>query len=241
MAIPGFSIGVVVPNLPIPGQTFRNIAIPNFRPAIYALAIREPPPSNLVINDFIFPLSPEHMRKEYISLANIFDVHGTPQQNGVERIVDQYGVAPPIITLEGTTGWQFHGADGYLTSGVQAMQNLETFLLLYAKTVEEQMKVGIQDLVQLELYDYFKGEYWQIVPIGRYGVRQDNHRPLISSFFFRFAAVRALDGPPTGQIADAIELAFALTQSQAAQNLNLNLLEIATFYSAQTYLSFGTG
>src|SRR5690348_6892281 len=107
MATPGFSIGAVIPQLPVPGQTFRNIPIPNFQPAIYALAIRDPQPPYAVIAGYTFPLSPEALRKEYTSLSAVYDVAGTPGQKGVERDIDTYGDAPPFFVIEGTTGFQF--------------------------------------------------------------------------------------------------------------------------------------
>lgn len=238
MATPGFSIGGVIPNLPVIGQTFRNIPIPNFRPAIYGLAVREPSPSNAIIDNFLFPLSPESVRTEYTALNSVYDVAGTPQQNGVQRIIDQYGNAPPLITIEGTTGWQFHGQDGYLYSGLQAMQNLENMMQEYALHVQSQMESGETDLAMIEFYDFFRGQYWEVVPVGRFGVRQDRNQPLIARYFFRFAATRNLNGPNIGLVADNVARAFALTQSQAAQNLDLNLVQMGTFYAGMTYASF---
>lgn len=236
MGAPGFNIGAVIPNLPVVGQTFRNIPIPNFRPCIYGMAIRSP--GGAIFDTFVFPLSPESIRTEYNAMSTVFDVSGDASVYGVTRIVDMYGNAPPIITIEGTTGWQFHGQDGYQQSGLQAMQNLEDMLKEYAAEVQIQIRNGATDLATMEFYDFFRGQYWEIVPMGRFGVRQDRNRPLLANYFFRFAATRPLDGPNIGALADDVALAFSLTQAQAAQNANINLVQMGTYYAGITYLSF---
>lgn len=237
MAAPGFNIGASIPNLPVIGQTFRNIPIPNFRPCIYGMAIRNGQ-SKAITDTFIFPLSPESVRTEYNALTNVFDVSGNASTYGVTRIVDQYGNTPPIITIEGTTGWQYHGQDGYHQSGLDAIQNLEDMLNQYAQGVATEVRNGATNLDTMEFYDFFRSQYWEIIPMGRYGVRQDRNRPLIANYFFRFAATRALNGPNIGATADEVALAFSLTQTQAAQNANINLVQMGTYYAAQTYASF---
>jgi hypothetical protein len=233
------ALNLTVPNLPIPGQTFRNLPKPNFQPAIYALAIREPSPSFGLVAGYTFPLSPRSIRKEFAAMGAFFDVAGSPAQLGIERQIDQFGNTPVIYTISGTPGWQFHGSDGYSMSGTASMQALEALLAQYAELNQIQIENGLPDLYVLEFYDYFTGEFWEVVPLGRQGLFQDAQQPLLIHYRFRLVGVRRLDGPPIVQIADALALAFDLTQAQAAESLNLNLVQMATYYSGVTYALAG--
>lgn len=224
-----------VPNLPIPGQVFRNLPKPNFQPAIYALAIREPAPSFGLVSSYTFPLSPRNIRKEFSAMGSFYDVAGSPQELGIKRQIDQFGNTPVIYTISGTTGWQFHGTDGYSLSGTASMQALEQLLSTYAELNQIQVQAGLPDLYVMELYDYFLGEFWEVVPIGRQGTYQDENQPLMIHYRFRLVGIRPLDGPPVVEIADALALAFDVTQAQALESLDLNLVQMGTFYSGVTY------
>lgn len=223
--------------LGIPGQQFRNIPIPNFKPAIYALAIRAPTPPFVLVDGYTFPLSPEMLRKEFTSMSSRRDVQGDLTNYGVQRIIDKYGMTPVSYLIQGTTGFQFHGADGYLLSGVESLIAIEALLKEYEYLNQVQIENQLPDLYLLEFYDYYKGEYWEVVPIGRQGVSQNKSRPLLFDYSFRFDGVRPLDGPPTVTIADNLALAFSIAQSQATQNLDVSLSQIATYYSGVTFAS----
>ena len=94
-------------------QTYRTENVVNNNTAVYVLSLRNPNGAKTVATNYIFPISPSNLRKAATAMSSFYDVSGTPIENGVSRIVDQYGMAPPIYTLEGTTGWQRHSNDNF--------------------------------------------------------------------------------------------------------------------------------
>lgn len=205
-------------NFPVPGQTFRNIALGNLNPAVYALAIRSPTRPHRMIASYTFPLSPEHLRKEYTAMTTTYDVAGSAAQQGVQRIIDTYGNTPVTFMIEGTTGWQFHGSDGFRQSGLQAIQRLQAFLGYFAYINQLQAQNGLPNQYILEFYDYFSQDFWQIVPVGPQGIRQNRGRPLLFNYSFRFDGVQSVDAP-LSLLADAIAIAFASALEPAATKL----------------------
>ena len=231
----GFSVGIGTQTGPIAGQTFRNIAVPNFQPAIYQLAIRAPQPPYALISSYTFPISPEAVRKENAAMSNAFQVAGTPSQGGVERIIDTYGNSPPDFIIEGTTGWQYHGTDGYAMTGLQSIIALQNFLAYFAQLNQLQVQNRIPDLYILEFYDYFSNDYWQVVPIGKQGIRRTVQRPLLAQYAFRFAGVRPLSGPIFPFINDPIGVAFSIGGAQGSINLQAQLNGFISAYAAVSF------
>jgi len=103
-------------------------------------------------------------------------------------VIDTYGQAPPIITIEGTTGWDRHSMDGYILTGLQSVQLLQQFVSRYATLNQIQMQQGTADLYSLEWYDFFSLQFWVIEPIGPQMIWQDTTRPMLTNYRFRFAA-----------------------------------------------------
>lgn len=192
------------------GDKFNTIPVTNLRRAFYALSIRSPSPPYLAYSTYIFPLSPSMIRKEYIALSNAFDVQGTPNQNGVRRIIDQYGNTPVVYSIEGTTGWQRHATDGYGSTGIQSILQLQEFLNLYAELNQTQ-GLNNKPPYRMEFYDYFTGEFWQIEPIGKQMVSQSEKRPLLIDYSLRWAGIRSLSSP----VQDAIDALLEIIQSPA--------------------------
>ena len=230
----GFSIGTGNVSGPIPGQSFRNIPTPNFQPAVYALVIRSPMPPYAAVYGYTFPLSPEAIRKEYSAMSSIYDVAGSPSQLGVQRIVDQFGNSPVIYTIEGTTGWQYHGTDGYTLTGLQSIIALENLLAQYAFLNQQQAQNNVPNLYVLEFYDYFKGDFWEVVPVGPQGIRQNRQRPLLLTYFFRLAGIRPLNAPPAAPVNDPIANVLTQTPTQAAASLSLNIGAVQAHYGGIT-------
>lgn len=232
----GFDIALGTASEPVIGQTFRNIPIPNLNPCVYAMAIRSPYPPYDLVALYTFPLSPEHVQRESAAMSSIYDVAGSPAQNGVQRIVDQYGNSPLIFTLEGTTGFQFHGSDGFQFTGLQSIQYLQSFLNSYAQLNQQQMQAGIPSLYKLEWYDYFQNDFWEVVPIGPQGFRQNRNRPLLVSYLFRWAGIRNISAPLL-PLADAVAVALSTSETQAAQNLTIGIAGLLTTYAAATLVT----
>lgn len=228
----GFSIGLGTAAGPIPGQTFRTVPVPNFQTCLYALAIRGPTPPYPLVSMYTFPLSPEQVRKEYASMTNIFDVAGSPAQAGVARQADLYGDSPVTFMIDGTTGWQYHSTDGYRMTGLQSIIALQNFLNYFAQLNQSQMRNRIANLYMLEFYDYFSGDFWQVVPVGRQSINRSVRRPLLAQYSFRLAGLQSLAAPRVPTTADPIALAFSVGVTQGSINLRANLAGFISGYAA---------
>ena len=196
---------------------FRTIDVPTTQPVLYQLSIRAPQQAFADLATYTFPLSPTSLRQERSSLSSFYDTQGPSTSQGVTRVVDTYGLAPPIFTIEGTTGWNRHLSDGYVLTGLQSMQLLAKFLARYAELNQLQRQSGNSELYALEFYDYFSSNFWQVEPIGPQVFRQVNDKPLLVYYMFKWAGVTPLALPVLGE-ADAILNTFATPAQQAAVN-----------------------
>jgi hypothetical protein len=133
-------------------------------------------------------------------MSSFSDTQGSPLTQGVSRVMDTYGLAPPIFTIEGTTGWDLHSGDGYSLTGLQSMQQLARFLATYADLNQVQRAAGIPYLYSLEFYDYFTSNFWKIEPVGPQIFQQDAARPQLVYYRFRWAAT-----VPAGGVADVLD------------------------------------
>ncbi len=211
------------------GQAFRNIPNPNFQPAVYTLSIRSPL-TGTEFASFTFPLSPQGVKRERAFLGNYYDTQGSAIDHGVARVVDQFGFAPAVYTIEGTTGWQRHLMDGFLLTGLQSIQVLEKLIEKYADLNVKQVTQGSQDLYTLEFYDYFASEFWEVVPIGPQGFIQSAAKPLYTYYRFHWVAVREVSAPILGRV-DALAQVFTTPATTAvvnAANTASNLLRLYT-------------
>jgi hypothetical protein len=139
----------------------------------------------------------------------MYDVAGPPNTNGVTRIVDQYGIAPPILTIEGTTGWQRHNMDYFRYTGLQSIQQLELTIRKYISLNQTLISIGItNNLYTLEFWDDFTGSYYQVEPIGEFGIKQSASQPLLMYYSFRLAVIKKIDEP--------VDANFRILFSQAA-------------------------
>jgi hypothetical protein len=173
-------------------QSFSTRPVLNTRLALYALSIRSP--GGAAYQTYTFPISPASLVKEYSALTNSFDVAGTPQQNGVQRTIDTYGITPVSYHLDGTTGWQQHSTDGFVATGIESILQLEQMLALYAQ-LNATAVAGNQPLYTLEFFDYFLNDFWQIEPMGRQEFRQSRERPLVVNYSLHWQGVRDLSAP----------------------------------------------
>jgi hypothetical protein len=144
---------------------------------------------------YIFPISPAAVKKEFSSLNTVYDVQGSPQNQGVQRLVDMWGQAPPIITLRGTTGWKRHSLDFFALSGKDSLTMIQNLLSTFAQKNQELMAKNATDYYSLELYNYWDSEFWSVVPIGPQGIEQSADRPIIGTYIFRLACIRAVAAP----------------------------------------------
>lgn len=203
-------------------QLYRTESVVNTRISLYTLSIFNPGGAKTPYQSYTFPLSPSNMRKEFSSMAAMYDTQGTSEHYGVERLVDQFGMSPPIFSLEGTTGWKKHLSDNFQFTGLESIKQIESMLYTFAKLNADQSQSRKKELYTMEFYDYFSGDYWEVVPIGPQAIRQDQRQPLLFYYNFRFAGLKSVSAPsyPTNKT-DPITQAFNLainTVSQTVQN-----------------------
>ena len=142
--------------------------------------------------------------------------------------MDTYGLAPPVFTIEGTTGWDMHSADGYSLTGLQSMQQLAAFLATYADLNQVNRLAGIAQLFKLEFYDYFTSNFWEIEPIGPQIFQQDATRPLLVYYRFRWAATKPAG--LFGDILDTIGNVLDVSSQLATTNLSDKLGNVLGSY-----------
>jgi hypothetical protein len=170
--------------------SYRTTDVGNRGVVLYQLSIRDPSVAFADMATYTFPLSPASVRSEPGALSTFSDTQGSPLLNGVSRVMDDYGIAPPIFTIEGTTGWDRHSTDGFVIDGLQSIMLLRNFIEQYAQMNQMQRQAGNPNLFALEFYDYFTSQFWQVQPIGPMLIRQTNDRPQLSFYRLRLAAIR---------------------------------------------------
>jgi len=196
-------------------QMFRNKDVGQYQPALYQLSIRAPGEFFAELATYTFPLTPSALRTDRSSLSTFTDTQGNPSSQGVNRIMDTYGLAPPVFTIEGTTGWDRHSTDGYILTGLQSIQLLQQFLARYAELNQIQRQSGNPYLYALEFYDYFNEQFWQIEPVGPQGIRQSADRTKLVYYRFRWAAIQPVGVPILGTI-DALATTISTPAATAA-------------------------
>lgn len=220
-------------------QIYRTIPFANVQPVLYQLSIRSPGASFAEFATYTFPLSPNQLRVTRNSMSSFTDVQGPPSSQGVTRVMDTFGLAPPIFEIRGTTGWDRHLSDGYILSGLQSMQLLQQFLATYATLNQTQRQNGISQLYTLEFYDYFGSNFWVVEPVGPQSVSQASDRPVLSYYNFRWAGVKPAGLPLLGA-ADAIAQVFGTPAQVAALNAASTTGAIIAAYSPTGPLSIGS-
>lgn len=201
-------------------QNFSTIKVPNTRLALYTLSIRYPGPALLSFMTYTFPISPSSLRKSYTAMAVPYESYGTPIEKGVRRNIDVWGNTPVNYVLEGTTGWDRHGTDGMLFTGLQSIQQIQYMCGLYASLNQVRMLENNPELYRMELYDYFNQEFWQVEPIGAQEIRQSSQAPTLQFYRMVFAGVQPVSAPLISNLfADPVQQLFAAGSSAAARGL----------------------
>jgi hypothetical protein len=222
----------LIPSAPSYPQ-FRTQSAPADATCLYQIRLCAPVISSLELATYTFPLSPSALRVERSSLSSFSDTQAqgiqAPLSQGVTRVMDTYGLAPPIFTIEGTTGWDYHSADGYSLTGLESMQQLAAFLATYADLNQGLRVAGASSLFTLEFYDYFQQSFWVIEPIGPQVFSQDASRPLIVYYRFRWAATIPAGG--VVQVIDEVEDTLGAVSSLASTSLGQSLSSTLGAYS----------
>lgn len=175
-----------IPQVP---QYFFTVPFANNQPVLYKLELI-PAAGTSGSNDvFIFPLTPSNVTKQVINLTNYYDVQGNNTNFGVQRIIDQYGLTPPIITIAGTTGFQFHSLDGYQWSGRSSFARLVSIIQAYAQQVATAIGSSqTTSLPTLQFTDSYTSETYDVVPLNQQVYSMDVSRPIIQTYNLQFLA-----------------------------------------------------
>lgn len=217
------------------GQSFQTIPLPNAQLALYRISIRGPNGGS-VVNDYTFPISPMNISKEFTAYTNIYDVAGEANTAGVARVADIYGNSPVTYTIAGTTGWQRHSTDNYRFTGMESIAAIQAALNSFAALNAQQQASNNSDLYTMEFYDYFAQEFWQVVPVGRQVISQDQARPLLFMYQFRLAGIKNLNSPEIDGTDDEVLNALSVSDSQAISQLNISVTT-----TLQGYANFTAG
>jgi hypothetical protein len=207
-------------------QGWSTLPVPNIRRALYGMSIRSVGTLGLPLEVYIFPLPPQQLRKDSVAMNTIYDTQGSPGVNGVQRLVDQFGQALPIYTMEGTTGWKLHNSDGFIFDGQTAASRLENMFAKFASLNQQQMQSNQSQLYTMEFYDFFRLDFYEIVPIGPQGFRQMARQPLNTYYQLRFAAVRDLSAAIESGIDSVAQSLFGVSPLASINSVSSSLTSL---------------
>lgn len=211
-----------------------NKTVPVTTPySLYSLALRSPGPVSLPVAIYTFPLSPQQITMERAGMGNLWDTQGNAGNFGVSRKVDMYGLAPPIYNIAGTTGVKLHSRDGFLWSGLQSVQILQGIIAQFFSLNSALVQNGQTSLFRLEFYDFYLGEFWEIVPLGPQGIIQNARSPQLVFYRFRFVATQSLE-QPISQLVDPLLQALTTPISSVFSSLNTGFNSLLGSYSANS-------
>lgn len=211
-------------------QHYRIQMVSDVQPVLYQLSIRAPGAAFAEFATYTFPLSPADMRTTRMAMSTYTDVQGAPSRQGVTRVMDVFGMGPPIFTITGTTGWNRHLSDGYILTGIQSMQLLQDFIAKYITLNQQQRENGIADLYSLEFYDYFGLNFWVVEPVGPQFIQQSNNQPQLMYYTLQLVGVRPAGLPLLGAV-DAIAQVLGTPAQVAALNAASTIGAMVAAYS----------
>ncbi|MHB1952941.1 MAG: hypothetical protein ACYCOU_04260 [Sulfobacillus sp.] len=215
-------------------QNYQTKDVVNTKTALYSLTIRGAAPSYPNIMRYIFPISPSEMHQSYTEMSSVYDVSGDSNNFGVSRIVDQYGTSPITFTIEGTTGWKYHSADGFNLTGAQSAATIRKLFTLFSKNNVHRMNSGL-DPYTMEFYDYFQGQFWEVAPIGEVTLRQTSAKPLLFYYHIKLAGIRSLNGPPAAkQKPNVIDNMFSAASTTVANTVSAFASQVTGTYQEIT-------
>jgi hypothetical protein len=187
-----------IPQVP---QYFFSIPFANNQPVLYKLSIVANGVPGAILPDFIFPLTPNNIQKQSISLTNYYDVSGPANSVniGVQRIIDIYGLTPPILTISGTTGFQFHSLDQFQWSGKASFARLVQFIqtYIYAATAAATSE-QVSNIPVLQFTDGYTGEVFNLIPLNQQIYSQDVSRPIYQTYNLQFLSTASVTQTPVG-------------------------------------------
>lgn len=208
-------------------MNFNTINVPVVQYAIYRLSILGPYPPYPVYDSFIFPLSPQQVRKRFMSMSAVYDTQGTVAQSGVNRDLDRYGMAPFVYEIGGTTGWSRHMTDGFQYTGQEAVNRLISMFYEYDALNAQQRLANNPYSYSMEWEDYFNGEFYQVEPYGEQEISADDRAPLLQYFRLRLVGIQPTAAPAMDVAATEDQIAVMLAASPQQGIANIVVLDAA--------------
>lgn len=176
--------------------------VPNFNIALYMLSVRAPNPPYAAVDTYIFPLSPQRVRKRMTSMSRPYDTRGPSSSAGVHRSIDSWGITPFVYEIEGTTGWDLHNTDGNAFTGMDSIQRIQGMLLDYAAQNQIQAENNDSNTYTMEFSDFFNGEFYQVEPTGPQEIYASERAPLLQYYRFRLIGVAPVGAPSPEDLSD---------------------------------------
>lgn len=175
------------------GNDSRIVNVPNTDSATYMLTIEaETQKSNGPHLQYIFPISPSQITSNQHSYNTYYDIPSSVNKGGVHRLIDEYGIAPPVFTIQGTTGWNKLPSSHYTIGGLQAFRDLEDFIKTYNSLNIVANRTQIPGF-KLAFLDFWYHDYWYVTPMGPIRRRQSERQPLLVNYELDFAAYEAIN------------------------------------------------
>ena len=168
---------------------FQTLPTSISRTPLYTLALVSPGQGSAIIGSYTFPLGPQDIHKEPLSMDVVSYVQGQPSMLGIQPMLDLWGQTPPVYVIRGTTGSKYHSADGFSWDGLQSIQALQALVAQYHQLNAAQVQANSSQLYSLEFYDYFMGEYWIVTPVGPQPIDQSASAPIIGYYTLRLVAL----------------------------------------------------
>jgi hypothetical protein len=165
-------------------------------------------------------MSPQGVRKDIPQFNTTYEVQGPPNTQGVVRLVDMWGQAPPVYTLRGTTGWKLHSNDSFALTGKASILAIQALLTAFATLNQQRMAAQAITFYTLEFYDYWMDEFWRVVPVGPQGIDQTSDKPIVSYYTFRLACIMPISAPIPPLVEDAAVAYLSNKEAQAVARFN---------------------
>jgi len=203
---------------------------------LYAIALRAPSPPYIPLAIYTFPLGPSQIRRQVTGLGNFYDVIGSANKFGVTRIPDIYGQTAPIYTIMGTTGVKYHSGDNFLWTGLESLNILFSIISQYFALNATQAQAGQSSLYKLEFYDYYLGEFWEVVPLGPQEQMQNNARPQLVFYNLHLVAIQSLEQAPS----DILDPIFSTIQNGINSAFTASSNAFTSVVNSYTPFNIGT-
>ncbi len=176
-------------------QRYRNVPVINRISNLFSLRLLQKNKisnTQVPVTQYFFPISPTGLTKTVPVLNEPYAIRGSHTTGGVQYDVDIYGQSPPIFSINGTTGWQYHSTDGNKYTGLASFHQLQKFFQEYHFLV---LQASSQIRYTIEFYDYFNNEFWEVIPIDKLIFQFTEAEPLFGKYGITLLATKEVKTP----------------------------------------------